>query len=96
MFLNAVFGTWDGVSRLQLAFEQNDSTILLDGLMMRNDSLITIVLLGVFIAMFMTMIPALIKTIFNVSVSQEFYDKAKKDINILWNGIKGYYEKITK
>lgn len=96
MFLNSIFGHWQGASRLQLALQQNDSTFLMDGLMMRNDSLITIILMGVFIAMFMTMIPALVKTLFSVNISQKYYDTAKKNINIVWGNLKKWYSALKK
>lgn len=97
MFLNAVFGDWAGASALRTAIENNDSLILMDSLMMNNDSLITIVLMGLFIAMFMNMIPALVKTLFsNVEIPEKFYEDAKKDINTLWANAKNWYKGIKK
>lgn len=97
MFLNAVFGKWQGASVLQTALAQNDSHILMDGLMMRNDSLITIILMGIFIAMFMTMIPALVKTLFaNVNIPTSFYETTKKNMNIVWKNLKKWYAEIKK
>lgn len=97
MFLNAVFGQWNGADRLALALSENDSTILMDGLMMRNDSIITILLMGIFIAMFMTMIPALVKTLFaNVKIPEDFYNTAKKDVNIMWGNLKKWYASLKK
>lgn len=96
MFLNAVFGRWGGTDALVAAIEKNDSRVLMDGLMMNNDSLITVVLMGVFIAMFMTMIPALSKTLFNVSISQDFYNTTKKNLDTLWQGAKKWYKNLEK
>lgn len=97
MFLNAVFGQWTGASRLAVALAQNDSTLLIDGLMMRNDSLITIILMGIFIAMFMTSIPALVKALFaNVNIPTSFYETTKKNINIMWGNLKKWYAAIKK
>ena len=97
MFLNAVFGQWQGASRLAVALAQNDSTLLIDGLMMRNDSLITIILMGIFIAMFMTSIPALVKALFaNVNIPTSFYETTKKNINIMWGNLKKWYAAIKK
>lgn len=97
MFLNAVFGSWNGAARLATAMAQNDSHILMDGLMMRNDSVITIILMGIFITMFMTMIPALVKTLFaNVSIPTSFYESVKKDINTMWGDLKKWWETIKK
>ncbi|MBR5566611.1 MAG: hypothetical protein IKW09_00715, partial [Alphaproteobacteria bacterium] len=96
MFLDAVFGDWAGAPALATALSQNDSKFLMDALMMRNDSLITIVLMGIFFAMFMTMIPALSKTLFNIQVSTDFYDTAKKNANIVWENLKKWYAAIKK
>ena len=96
MFLDAVFGDWAGAPALATALSQNDSKFLMDALMMRNDSLITIVLMGIFFAMFMTMIPALSKTLFKVQVSTDFYDTAKKNANIVWENLKKWYAAIKK
>ncbi len=97
MFLNTIFGNWDGASRLALALQENDSQILMDGLMLRNDSVITVVMMGIFIAMFMVMTPALIKTLFNgLSISTSFYDTTKKNINTMWGGVKKWWGMIKK
>ena len=97
MFLNAVFGKWDGADRLALALSQNDSTILMDGLMLRNDSIITILLMGLFIAMFMGMIPALVRTLFaKVSVPESFYETTRKNLNTAWGNLKKWYSSLKK
>ncbi len=96
MFLNAVFGKWNGASALKVAMEQNDSSILMDGLMMHNDSIVTVILMGVFIAMFMTSIPALTKALFNVSVPEDFYNTAQKNVKIVWENLKKWYAQIKK
>lgn len=97
MFLNAIFGRWNGANRLAAALAQNDSRILMDGLMMRNDSLITIILMGIFIAMFMTMIPALVKTLFaNVTIPTSYYETTKKNIDVVWGNLKKWYAAIKK
>ena len=97
MFLNSIFGRWNGANRLAAALAQNDSRILMDGLMMRNDSLITIILMGIFIAMFMTMIPALVKTLFaNVTIPTSFYETTKKNIDVVWGNLKKWYAAIKK
>ena len=97
MFLNAIFGQWDGANRLELAMQQNDPTILMDGLMMRNDSIITILLMGIFMAMFMTMIPTLVKTLFaNVKIPTGAYETAKRDLKILQKRVQKWYESLKK
>ena len=97
MFLNAVFGKWAGADRLALALSENDSTILMDGLLLRNDSIITIILMGLFITMFMTMIPALVKALFaNVSVPLSFYESTKKALGSAWGNAKKWYDSLKK
>lgn len=96
MFLNAVFGNWGGATRLAAALEKNDSMLLMDGLLMRNDSIVTIILMGIFIAMFMNMIPALVKTLFNISISDKYYETTKKNINIVWGNMKKWYAALKK
>ena len=96
MFLNAIFGDWAGAPALATALTNNDSKFLMDALMMRNDSLVTIVLMGIFIAMFMTMIPALAKSLFSVQISTDFYDTTKKNIDIVWKNLKKWYETMKK
>ena len=93
MFMNAVFGDWNGATVLSQALTSGDSKFFMDALMMRNDSLITILLMGVFMAMFMTSIPALVKTLFSVSISTDFYDTATKNIKTFWRGVKNLYKK---
>ena len=96
MFLNAMFGGWTGADTLATAIEKNDSTIIMDGLLMNNDSLVTLILMGIFIAMFMTMIPALSKSLFNVQISDNFYKTAKSNALAVWNGVKSWYKVIKK
>lgn len=96
MFLNAVFGDWNGANVLATALAENDSTILMDGLMMRNDSIVTIILMGVFIAMFMTSIPALIQTLFNVKISDDFYKTTKKNLDVTWANLQKIWKIIKK
>jgi len=96
MFLNAAFGSWRGANILEQAIVQNDSKILLDGLLMHNDSIITVVLMGIFIAMFMTMIPQLTSMLFKIKISDAYYQTAKKDINIMWQNLKKWASAIKK
>lgn len=97
MFLNAIFGKWQGADRLALALSENDATILMDGLVLRNDSVVTILLMGIFIAMFMTSIPALVKTLFaNVAVPQTFYETTKKNLNTVWGNLKKWWGALKK
>ena len=65
-FIEAAFGDWNGASVLKEAIANNDSKILMDALMMRKDSLVVVVLMGLFIAVFMTAISRLSSELFNV------------------------------
>ena len=96
MFLNAVFGNWGGANTLEAALNANDSDILMKALLFKDDTLITIFLMGVFMTMFMIMIPALIKTLFNVQISEDFYKKAKSDLDNAWSAGKKWWENIKK
>lgn len=99
MFLNAIFGDWGGASTLAAALSASESDgahILMDAMMLRDDTLITMILMGIFMAMFMTSIPSLIKKLFNVQISSEYYDTAKKDMNKLWELSKKWYESLKK
>lgn len=96
MFLNAAFGSWEGANILQQAIINNDSKILMDGLVFHNDSLVTVVLMGVFIAMFMTMIPQLTNMLFKIQISDKYYQTAKKDIDLMWENLKKWASAIKK
>ena len=96
MFLNAAFGTWGGYSVLEQAFAQNDSKFLIDGLFFNNDSIIVIILMGIFIAMFMTMIPQLTDKLFNIKISDKYYQTAKSDLNNMWQNLKKWASTIKK
>ena len=81
MFLDAIIGNVGDISRIESAIANNDSNILMDGLMLQDSSLISLIMMGAFFAMFMTSIPTLIKTLFNVTVSDKFYKTAKSDFD---------------
>lgn len=96
IFLNSVFGSWHGASALQAALTNNDSTILMDGLLMNNDSLITIVLMGLFMAMFMVSIRALIETMFDkVAIPKQYYETTKNNLNKVWDNMKKWYTAVN-
>ena len=96
MFLNAVFGNWGGSNTLEAALNANDSDLLMESLLFKDDTLITIFLMGLFMTMFMIMIPALIKALFNVQISEDFYKKAKSDLDNAWSAGKKWWENIKK
>ena len=96
MFLNAAFGGWTGANILQDAIVNNDSKFLMDSLLFQNDSLVTVILMGIFIAMFMTMIPQLTSMLFNIKISDKYYQTAKKDLNIMWENLKKWASALKK
>jgi len=96
MFLNTLFDNAGGVNALQQAIAHNDSKIFMDGLMFRNSSLITTILIGLFLAMFMTSIPQLTEKLFKIKISEEYYNKAKNDVKILWQDLKKWGSAIKK
>nr|MBQ0091664.1 hypothetical protein [Candidatus Enterousia merdequi] len=96
MFLNAAFGGLDSANILQTAIAQNDSKILLDGLLLHNNSIVTVVLMGIFMAMFMTMIPQLTSMLFKIQISDKYYQTAKNDINLVWKNLKNWASAIKK
>ena len=96
MFLNALFENVGGINALQQAIANNDSKIFMDGLLLRDSSLITIILIGLFTAMFMTMIPQLTSMLFNIKISDEYYKNAKNDVKVLWTDLKKAASAIKK
>jgi hypothetical protein len=96
MFINAAFGSIEGVNVLQQAIANNDSKILMDGLVFHNGSIVTAVLMGIFLAMFMTMIPQLTNMLFKIQISDKYYQTAKKDLDIMWENLKKWASAIKK
>lgn len=96
MFLNAAFGDWSGANVIAQSIAQNDSKIFLDGLLLHNNSIITTILMGIFIAMFMTMIPQLTDMLFKIKISDKYYQTAKKDLDTMWKNLKKWGEAIKK
>jgi len=97
MFLNAMFGEFQGSDLLQTALENNDSRYLMDGLTLQNTSLVTIIMAGLFIGFFMTSIPAIINNLFKgIKVPEEYYNKAKEQGKGLWSGVKKTYAGLQK
>ena len=96
MFLDAIFGNIGGVSRIAASIASGDSKILMDGLLMQDDGLVAIILMGAFFAMFMTSIPALVKTLFNIQISDKFYETAKKDFNLTRTTLGKWWKTLKK
>jgi len=92
--LDVLIGSISGISRLNDAFAQNNAEILIDGLMLRDDSLLTILLLGIFFAIFMSSIPALVKSLFNFDISSKFYDTVKNDAKILGKKLGNWWDAL--
>jgi len=100
MFINALFSDLNGLNALQQAIASGSSKIFMDslinGLFLRDGGLILVIMVGLFIAMFMTMIPQLTSMLFNIKISDEYYQSAKKDIKILWEDLKKWGSAIKK
>ena len=96
MFLNALFNNSDGIKTLTSSLMNNDMRILMDGMVLKDSNLLTIIIVGIFIAMFMTMIPQLTNTLFNVQISDEAYKTAKSNWDILWGDLKKWASSIKK
>ena len=97
MFLNAMFGEWNGAEVLREALERNDSRYLVKGLMLNNDSIITIIMAGIFIMFFMTSIPKITNSLFSgIAIPDEYYTKAKKDATAAWGNVKKWYQGLQK
>lgn len=96
MVLNAAFGSFYGSDVLMTAIERNDSKFLMDGLVMANNSIITTILLGIFMAMFMTMIPQLTNMLFKIQISEKYYETAKNDMKTMWGNAKKWLSSIKK
>jgi hypothetical protein len=97
IFMNAVFGGSGGINLLADALSKNDATVLMDGLMMKNDGLISTLLMGLFLRMFMTMIPQLVKTLFKIDMSKyKYYDDTRKGVKAVRDNIVKWYKGVRK
>ncbi|MBO5834384.1 MAG: hypothetical protein J6R22_05525 [Alphaproteobacteria bacterium] len=95
-FLNIILGgstSFESLAEILASDSGDTASHLMDALVLRNDSLITLVLMGIFMAMFMTSIPQLIKTFFKVNISDDFYNSTKKNLNTMWNNGKKIFNK---
>jgi hypothetical protein len=98
ILMNAIAGGMDGLNDLFAALQANDSTVLMDGILMNNSSVLSLALMGLFLALFMSMIPTLIKTLFGdqLAPSEKFYDNAKNDLKILRDSVQKWYASLKK
>jgi hypothetical protein len=97
MFLNAMFGTMDDAGTLATALANNDSKYLIDGLMLENNSVITTIMAGIFIAFFMAMIPQLVGYLFSgVKIPDKYYKTLSDDVGKVWGGAKSWWKSVTK
>ncbi len=95
-FLDAIVGNVGGISRIAESLATGDSKILMDGLMLRDGGLLSIIMLGAFFAIFMTSIPNLVKTLFSVTISDKFYESAKKDFNLTRATLGKWWKNLKK
>lgn len=96
ILIERMLKSWDGGDSLVNAIAENRTDFFMNGLTLQNNSVVTILLIGIFLYMFMSMIPALSKSLFNVQISSEYYDAAKKDIKTMWNGAKNFVSQLRK
>ena len=96
MFVNSAFSRSSGILKIKEIIESGDSQEIINGLLLNNDSLITVILMGVFIAMFMTMIPQLTSMFFKVKISDKYYQTAKNDVGTMWKDLKKMWSSIKK
>ena len=96
MFVNSAFSRSSGILKIKEIIESGDSHEIINGLLLNNDSLITVILMGVFIAMFMTMIPQLTSMFFKVQISYKYYQTAKNDAGAMWKELKKMWSSIKK
>jgi hypothetical protein len=69
IFLSAAIGEMNGIEALAEAIRTNDSKFMMDALKFNNNSLIGILMIGLFLGMFMNAIPKLVKRLFaNASI----------------------------
>jgi hypothetical protein len=82
LFLNDVIGVMDGEDALTTALQTGASMYLMEGLKFNNDSIINILMAGLFIGMFMNAIPNLIKKLFAMDLTGDFKKAAEWKDNI--------------
>ena len=76
--------------------KNNDTDAVVNSVLLNDSGFISMLLIGAFIAMFMSSIPALAKTLFNVEISQEFYEDAKNNAKKMWANSKKMWESLKK
>jgi len=97
LFLNAVAGGEDQ-NLLMTALANNDSRYLMDALDFQNNSLIGIVMAGLFVGMFMNAIPALSKKLFaNATLpdARPMMERISAITKNIYNGIMGKVSSLT-
>ena len=96
ILIERMLKSWGDGDSLVNAIAGDKTDFFMEGLTLQNNSVVTILLIGIFLYMFMSMIPALSKSLFNVQISSEYYDAAKKDIKTMWNGAKNFVSQLRK
>jgi hypothetical protein len=100
IFVTSMFGSSESVQTIGRAIEENNAHIFMDGLIMSGDgsgSIVTVILIGVFLAMFMTMIPQLIDELFkNVGIPKEYYNETEKWVKGKYDWVKNWQKSLKK
>lgn len=94
--IDALVQNFAGAESLLQVIQDNNTQAVFDSVMLNDSGFISMLLIGMFIAMFMSAIPALAKTLFNVEISQEYYDKAVNNAKVMWNNSKKMWESLKK
>ena len=94
--IDALVQNFAGAESLLRVIQDNNTQAVFDSVMLNDSGFISMLLIGMFIAMFMSAIPALAKTLFNVEISQEYYDKAVNNAKVMWNNSKKMWESLKK
>ncbi|MDR2268721.1 MAG: hypothetical protein LBD94_00880 [Rickettsiales bacterium] len=99
LFLNGVIGAANGIDGLITALKDNNSDYLMESLMFNNDSLIVVILAGIFIGMFMNAVPVLVKKLFNnveIPEAEKLQTAISTILKNTYKGIKGKVKALMK
>ena len=94
--LDKFFDSSTGIVTAIDLIKANNTDKLVDTVLNGDSGFVSMLLMGAFIAMFMSSIPALAKTLFNVEISQEFYNDAKNNVKKIWANGKKMWESLKK
>lgn len=86
-----------GGDSVKQAFVNNDPTIILDGLMLRNESFVSLILIGLFIMFYVVSVKNILQKLFgDYNLSTSYYDQFKKDTDIIYKNMKKAIKNIQK